>query len=121
MSLLSNEPNAASAATDNESILADETGVVIDLMDTTAFPAPKKATARPMIVFRDSSGQERSYGSVLGALTRRFVDIIQVSTRYIFVHEIYSRQYSSILVRCIQTFLTQYLFSRSFHADRNLM
>ena len=43
-------------------------------------PTRKISTRKP-IVLLDASGQERTFGSALGALTRKFVDIIQVSER----------------------------------------
>ncbi|GKZ00073.1 hypothetical protein MPSEU_000960700 [Mayamaea pseudoterrestris] len=39
----------------------------------------RKASSRKPIVLVDSQGQEKTYGSALGALTRKFVDIIQSS------------------------------------------
>lgn len=40
--------------------------------------AARKASSRTPIVLRDAQGEERTFASSLGALTRRFVDLVQV-------------------------------------------
>jgi hypothetical protein len=52
----------------------------------TEMPPAKKSTSRPAHTWTDARGIEKTYGSTLGLLTRKFVDIVQVSCTYV-MHE----------------------------------
>jgi hypothetical protein len=92
MSLLESFPssNAVSAAAvslrivDGEEQKAEELPPILQADEAVAaaiaaaHSQPRKASTRQPIVFTDAQGQERTYGSALGALTRKFIDIVQV-------------------------------------------
>ena len=98
-SLSDSEPNAISTAAVSMRIVQDgdkadgepllEAAAVALMSHIEVVPpaavavdaSTRKISTRKPIVLLDASGQERTFGSALGALTRKFVDIIQVRTR----------------------------------------